>query len=77
MDSFTENDINEAIKNALELAERNGVRGKEITPFLLSKISKITKGRSLDTSILFENIFLTLAIVVVTGSCSQMTKLKT
>lgn len=56
--NLTENDIDVAIKDALKLAEINNVRGKEITPFLLSKISEITKGRSLDTSILFAiNIF--------------------
>ncbi|KAG4078415.1 hypothetical protein HA402_013126 [Bradysia odoriphaga] len=49
--AMNENDINLAIKNALELAETNDVRGKEITPFLLSKIAEITKGRSLDTNI--------------------------
>lgn len=56
MFNFTiESDINAAIENALEIAEKNAVRGKEITPFLLSRISELTKGRSLQTSILFKN----------------------
>ncbi|XP_037039125.1 pseudouridine-metabolizing bifunctional protein C1861.05 [Bradysia coprophila] len=49
--AMNEDEINLAIKNALELAETNDIRGKEITPFLLSKIAEITKGRSLDTNI--------------------------
>lgn len=59
--TFLESDINLAIKNALEIAETNDIRGKEITPFLLSRISEMTKGRSLQTSILFY-IFIMLGI---------------
>lgn len=57
MTNFIENDINTAITNALKEAEINAVSGKEITPFLLSKISEITQGRSLQTSILLKICF--------------------
>lgn len=50
---FLESDINVTIKNALAIAESKDIRGKEITPFLLSRISEMTEGRSLQTSILF------------------------
>jgi pseudouridine-5'-phosphate glycosidase len=43
--------INEAIEEALEEAEAIGVKGKEITPFLLSKVKDITKGKSLKANI--------------------------
>ncbi len=39
------------ISRALEEAERNGVRGKEITPFLLSRMEALTGGKSLSTNI--------------------------
>lgn len=42
--------INEAISNALKLAKEKGIEGKEVTPYLLSSISKITEGRSLTAS---------------------------
>lgn len=50
--SFDENVINDVIAEALEDAKRNGIRGKEITPFLLGRIGEITAGKSLETSIL-------------------------
>lgn len=53
-----ESQINAAIADALTKAEREGVTGKEATPFLLSAISKITEGRSLVTSILFNKSFI-------------------
>lgn len=43
--------INTAIEAAVEEAERTGVRGKKITPFLLAKIKEITGGSSLDANI--------------------------
>lgn len=53
-----ESKINAAIAEALMSAERAGVTGKEATPFLLSAISKITEGRSLATSILFNTTYI-------------------
>jgi pseudouridine-5'-phosphate glycosidase len=42
--------INESINDALAEAEAAGVRGKEVTPFILAAVSKITAGQSLQTS---------------------------
>lgn len=44
-------DINNAINNALIEAENKGIKGKETTPFLLSKIKEITEGKSLESNI--------------------------
>lgn len=44
--------VNKAIEQALEDAEREGITGKETTPFLLSRIREISGGKSLETSIL-------------------------
>ncbi len=43
--------INRAIEDSLKEAEENGIKGKEITPFLLSKIKSITEGKSLMSNI--------------------------
>ena len=43
--------ITNAIEEALKEAEEKGIRGKESTPFLLSKVKEITKGASLDSNI--------------------------
>jgi pseudouridylate synthase len=49
-------EMDEHIKIALERAKRNNVTGRELTPFLLAEIVKITKGSSLETNIkLVEN----------------------
>ncbi|WIV11213.1 pseudouridine-5'-phosphate glycosidase [Proteiniborus sp. MB09-C3] len=45
------NNINNAINEALVEAENNGIKGKEATPFLLSKVKDITKGKSLESNI--------------------------
>jgi len=51
---FTEMD--EYIKTTLKSAEENDISGRELTPFLLAEIVKITKGSSLETNIkLVEN----------------------
>lgn len=42
--------INDSISDALKKAEQNGIKGKEVTPFILAAISKITSGKSLQTS---------------------------
>ena len=52
--AMEEQKINDAISEALARAEREGVSGKETTPFILSAIAKITQGRSLSTSKLFK-----------------------
>lgn len=43
--------IESAIEKALKEAKNLGIKGKEITPFLLSKIKDITGGDSLDSNI--------------------------
>lgn len=42
--------IEEAIRSALASAERSAVRGKDVTPFLLSEVNRITGGASLAAS---------------------------
>ncbi|SCG83239.1 indigoidine synthase A family protein [Proteiniborus sp. DW1] len=44
-------DINNAITEALVEADKKGIKGKEATPFLLSKVKEITKGKSLESNI--------------------------
>lgn len=44
-------EINAAIEEALNRARATGISGKQITPFLLSEIKKITKGKSLESNI--------------------------
>ena len=43
--------IDQAIANALREANEQGIKGKQITPFLLSKIKGITAGKSLLSNI--------------------------
>lgn len=43
--------INKAIEDALGEAEIKGIKGKESTPFLLSKVKDITEGNSLEANI--------------------------
>jgi pseudouridine-5'-phosphate glycosidase len=43
--------INENIAEALREAEQKKIHGKEITPFLLDKIQKLTGGKSLEANI--------------------------
>lgn len=43
--------INFAINEALQLLEKDGIKGKECTPFLLKKIVELTSGDSLDANI--------------------------
>ena len=43
--------INNAINQALKEAEKNNVKGKEVTPFMLAKIKELTDGESLEANI--------------------------
>jgi pseudouridine-5'-phosphate glycosidase len=43
--------INSAIKQAISEAEKNHIKGKEVTPFLLSKVKELTGGESLEANI--------------------------
>jgi pseudouridine-5'-phosphate glycosidase len=44
--------MNEAINQAIIEADNEKITGKKITPYLLSKVSEITKGKSLDANII-------------------------
>ena len=43
--------INSAIDEALALAEKNGIQGPELTPFLLDRVKTLTGGDSLESNI--------------------------
>lgn len=43
--------INKAINDAIIEANEKGIKGKDTTPFLLSKIKQITEGKSLESNI--------------------------
>lgn len=49
--SFDKTKIDEAISEALKAADSNEIKGKDVTPFLLSEIKKITGGESLRSNI--------------------------
>lgn len=49
--SMDEDMINNAIEVAVKEAEEKGIKGKESTPFLLSKVKDITGGSSLEANI--------------------------
>jgi pseudouridine-5'-phosphate glycosidase len=44
-------EIEGVIREALEEAERRGVRGKDVTPFLLTTVARRTGGRSLEANV--------------------------
>lgn len=58
--------INKAIDDALKEAKDKGIKGKETTPFLLSKVKDITGGKSLESNIqlVFNNAKLSAQIAV-------------
>lgn len=49
--SYDSEVINKVINEALIEAEKLNIEGKNVTPFLLSKIKEMTKGESLDANI--------------------------
>ncbi len=49
--SFNKMEIDLAIEKALNSADEKGIKGKEVTPFLLSEIKSITGGESLRANI--------------------------
>jgi pseudouridine-5'-phosphate glycosidase len=49
--AMDQTEIDAIIEQALVEAQRNGVHGKAVTPFLLSRIKELTAGRSLATNI--------------------------
>ena len=58
--------INKAIETAVKEAEEKGIKGKESTPFLLSKVKELTGGDSLDSNIqlVFNNAILASKLAV-------------
>lgn len=44
-------DMEKAVESALRAADEAGIRGKELTPFLLTRVSQITAGRSLTVNL--------------------------
>ena len=44
-------DINKEIEAATTEAQNNGVHGKELTPYLLSKLNEMTNGKSIEANI--------------------------
>ena len=50
-DEIPRSDIDPIVRAALDDAAAQGVTGKAVTPFLLSRIYDLTEGRSLDTNI--------------------------
>lgn len=63
-------EVEAAIGVALRDAARSGLRGKEVTPFLLSAISRATGGRSLaaNVQLLLENARVAAAVAVAVAS---------
>lgn len=55
--SLNKEELDEIIKEALNSAKERDIIGKEITPFLLGHVAKVTEGKSLTTSILFIHSF--------------------
>ncbi|MDD5924470.1 MAG: pseudouridine-5'-phosphate glycosidase [Clostridia bacterium] len=49
--SMDEELISKTIESAVKEAEEKGVKGKNITPFLLDKVQKLTEGKSLEANI--------------------------
>jgi pseudouridine-5'-phosphate glycosidase len=43
--------MNEMIKDAVRAAEKEGIKGKKLTPYLLNKIKELTGGKSLKANI--------------------------
>lgn len=50
-DSLDEELMNSAISEALNSASKDGITGKEITPYLLAKVKELTAGKSLESNI--------------------------
>lgn len=65
--------INKAIAEALKEADKQGIKGKDCTPFLLAKVKELTKGDSLDSNIqlVFNNAKLGAQIAVKLSEISK------
>jgi pseudouridine-5'-phosphate glycosidase len=45
--ALTRSEVSEAIENALRAAAREGIKGREVTPYLLNALARSTGGRSI------------------------------
>ncbi|WP_425388867.1 pseudouridine-5'-phosphate glycosidase [Bacillus marinisedimentorum] len=50
-DALSEDFISSVIENALAEAKARNITGKDVTPFLLSRVKDLTEGKSLETNI--------------------------
>ncbi len=50
-EALADDQIETAIEEAVKAAEANGSSGQAVTPYLLSKVSKLTKGKSLKANL--------------------------
>lgn len=50
-DEIPASEINSVIDEAIKEADAEGIKGKETTPFLLSRVKDLTEGRSLEANI--------------------------
>lgn len=64
--SMNEELINKSIEEAVREANEKGIKGKALTPFLLSKIKDVTEGKSLEANIqlVYNNALLAAKIAV-------------
>ncbi len=67
------NIIDKAIEVALKEAETKGIKGKEVTPFLLDKVKDITKGKSLESNIelVYNNALVGANLAVELENCTE------
>jgi pseudouridine-5'-phosphate glycosidase len=65
--------INQVIAKALIEAEQKGIKGKEVTPFLLSCVKELTAGKSLETNkqLVFNNARLAAKVASELNSISS------
>uniref|UniRef100_A0A182F9G3 Uncharacterized protein n=1 Tax=Anopheles albimanus TaxID=7167 RepID=A0A182F9G3_ANOAL len=48
--AMNRSEMDAAIEQALQNAKKNGIQGKEVTPFILAAVSQLTKGKSLEAN---------------------------
>ena len=58
--------VDQHISEALEQAQKLGIKGKDVSPFLLAKVKELTKGESLKANIqlVYNNASLAAKIAV-------------
>lgn len=64
--SLSKKEIDETISNAIKEMEEQNIKGKKVTPYLLSKINELTKGESLNANkqLVYSNCKLAALIAV-------------